>query len=1667
MSMTVQLPPALRDRLAAAARRVRLLRALRGLSWLVLALAVGASAAVLADWATGGLPAALRGVHLAAWLALGGAIALITLIRPLFRPLDPADLACAIEDKHPELAERLTSSVELAQHTGEGNGSPALIALLVQETEARSRPVDFRAGLARRSTLALAGVASLVALAALAPAAVAPTQYGLLVKRFLLPAATPAALPEFDITTTPPGYAAVGRPLDLEATITQLGRAPLPARATLVLIANGTETRQAMYPVEGQPGTYRHGHRVAGDFSYRVEAGNASSATHEVRAIAPVELAADSPVITVTPPTYARKTVEPATLHGLVGLGALKHSEIAFTFRFTRPAVAAELVWTHPGEKPRVERKPLALSPDRTSATLTLPAIGDGTYRVRFEAEQGVATELDGGTVAVKADEPPVMVKFLGEEKSRPARPYDRLPVEARLADDVGVVEAEVLYRKRGETAFTAVKMTLEGADPREALARHTLALAGKVKEGDVLEYKVRFRDGLPPALGGPHVVEYPADRWLEVEIVKQAGSLAEQAARQQRDRVNDKLAKIRAEVLAEQRATYKLRSESRVYDNLTEGQQKSLAALKEQNARVQKALRELAAEAAGVPELERLAEQMRQLASGEMARAGEELDKAGKKREVSDTRDDAFIAADKHLEDALKKLDALRKENERLAQARMDRAKVEELADRQKALAEKAEALAADAPKGEVDQLRKEQGEVAEELRRLTENSPELRKALEAARAAQAKQAADEARALAEAQRDLAAASGEAERKREAARLAEVAKRQQALAERARQLGEQGPRQQKADDAGKAAQSLRDGETDRALSEQDRAAQQLDRMAGNFEQAARAAKDPREAARQLAKWEEDLARRTREEANRPKPDRPLAERLKEVAAEQKALRQAAEKLSLPENRRAAEADRKKAVAALERAEQQLAKGDANAAAKEMDRARQALADAAAKLPTLAERQQQARRQVEQLRRDQEALGRQAGEAAKDEKAGAKKLADAEKKQKALAERLGKLDAAGEEARKERAQEALRRAGEDLKQGRRDDVGASQEAARRELQRLAEALAGQRPADERAADLARRQRELAERADKLAGDPKAEQAKKDDVREAQRRLADEAKGLDAKDAPATKRDASEAAKRAADQAGKDATGKESRQAMRDAAKKLEDLARAMKGQETDAEKARRLADRQAAEAGRAEKDQGAAQKRQRELADEAKGLRGGAQAKDEKRKAQEALDRAANAKGDKERGQAQKEAEKALRDLSDKLAKGQPGERMPADRKMAGEEDKGRAEQARQLAREQRELREQTRRQAEQGQAERRADAEKRDNPAGKLAREQEDIARQAARLARDVAREQGAKAPTAQQAQKTNEAAKQAARDLQAGRLDRAAEQGKQTADGLRQLADDLARTPRGKDQGKVDPLQQARELRQRQEAVNKGLEPLRGDAAAQRAQQRERQGDLAKQADALRERLDRMAQPQGASPQAQAQARDAAEQARQARDAMRQAETQGRQGNQGETQRQREQAAQALDRAAKRAEGAAQQAQQAAGEGQPRAGESLQQARGQMNQARDQLGKGQPGQARQSMQQAAGQLDRAAREMGPQGDRQGQPRPNGEPGRDGMKPGGTPDNDPTRRPDAAQLKRWGELPGELQSKVLQEMKAKYGEDYARLIKLYFEQIADTKKSR
>ncbi len=1503
MSTVAGLPPTVRAKLADAARHLRFLRLVRGLSLLVAVLALAGGAALLAD-AVFELPAFVRLGLLAAWGLLAVAFAVFGLVLPQCRRLDPETLAAVVEEKYPDLGERLTSAVELAETTDQANGSPALIALLIEETETRTRRLDFSGAVPARHAWSFAAVAvTLLALVG-APAAVDPERFVGLGTRFLMPWQGAARGPAFALAVTPgDAVAARGRPLTFAAAVEPLRKdVALPTTATLVLTDTaGTVTRHRMVADCSDAFSFALA-KVPGDFAYAVEAGGEASDSFQVRAVEPVELASESPTITVTPPKYAQGSVETQTVRGLADLAALQHSQVAFAFRFTRPAAGARLRWTARSERrdeaAETRILPLELSDDRLSARAGLPAVANGTYRVVLEAEEGVTTELDARSLTVQVDKPPAFLKVGGHEDLKAVLPYDRVPVDVHVADDIAVDKAEIEYRVNNGPP-RAEPIALEGRGTREAKGHHLFALAGRVKEGDEIAYRIRAADNrrVPEAKLDPQVIYHPAEGWRRLKVANQAQPLREQEILAQRDSLSRKLEAIKADLEKEQRGLYKLKQESRGREALDKQQAKDLQALEKDNRGVEEALHDVAREAEQAPALQPLADRARDVADREVHDASQDL-RGAETAKKADERSERLKKADAEVAAALARLEALRKENERAAQERLDQARLEMAAERQQNLAERAAELAAKDPvrdpsaKPDAEQLRREQADLANDLQRLADQSEAVKNALDAARAEQARKLGERAEDLAKAQRDVADARRATEQKRQDDKLGDLARRQQELAERAAKLAEETKSAAQAaraaplkpEETRKATEALKRGDASEALKRQDQAARDLDQLAGNLDRAAELGRDPREAARQLARLQDTLQKRAAEEAKKTDAKTPLAQRLQEMRGEEEAIRKAAEGLSLPPRNAQAQQERAEATRQATKATEALRQGDAAQAQERLEKSRKALDRLADQLPTLAQRQQQARQEIAEIRKQQDEVTKQAEKAlkaAEKDNAGtpekkaeaARKLDEVARRQADVAERLGKMDAANEEARQKRALESLQKARADLKDAPPKDVGASQAEAKRQLERLSQALNGQKP----------------------VADPKAEAPKPG--------LPNRAQG----------------------------------------------------------EQARQLA------------------KQQREL---------------------------------------REATEKAL---------GRPVEAAkPADEKTLAE-----------------------------------------------LKGAQQEIAKRANELAQGVGKEQGPKSEPGQQASQAAQSAKQTSDRLQAGALSQAKQSGQQSAEGLRQLARQMAQTPRGQnaDPHAPDPVQQARDLAKRQEEVNRRLEPLAEDTALQRKQQQERQQQLRDEAGQLMQDLNRAARQMNRTPQAQQSAQQAANSSQQAQGSMQQAQEQDRQGNQSRTNQMQNQAAQALDQAARQALRAGQQ--MAAGKPensgpQGQAGQSLQQAQGQMSQAQQQLGQGQAQGAQGSMQGAAQSLQQAAQAMaqGQPSRQPGKPGQPSKPGEAGADAGGLPDLS-ALNPELKKYagKRWGDLPGELRTKVLQDMEARYGDDYARRIKLYFEQLAETRK--
>jgi hypothetical protein len=684
---------------------------------------------------------------------------------------------------------------------------------------------------------------------------------------------------------------------------------------------------------------------------------------------------ADSPLISVTPPTYASATIPVERIHEIADLSPLQHSQMEFFFRFNRPAVAARVHLTTQNEtdKPRAGAKPQAmdeatvektldmeLSADRREARLDLSAPSDATYRVVLEAEHGVLTELDPRKLSVKLDQPPKFSQVSGADEAKEINPYDQIPLEITLTDDVGIHSAEAEYRvNKGPSAFEPIP--LNGKGTQQATAKHRFSMAGKVRDGDEFAYRLKATDNrrVPEHGLEPNVTYFPAEtesgkpRWRTLKVAQKAPPLGQKDVIARRDDINRRLEAIKEDLLKEQRGIYKLRMESRYQSNLMPDQVEDLRQFRRDGRDIEKAIRELARTAAESPNFQPLARRAQDVADREMQNAAQNLRQAELPSEPQ-PRDQELRNADRELSTAIRRLEAMHHEADRLAQQRLDQLNLENLANRQDQLAEEAvEQIMRDPVKQpatpeDLRKLQQNQNELANDLQKQIEQSPDLRQALESIRSEQTKALAERARELAHSQRDLNRASSESQKQQNRDKLAELARKQRDLAERAERLAKESRQPAEKtntkplnpDSARQAAESLQKGEAAQAMRRQERTAQELDRMAQDLDKAGEQGRQ-REAARQLAERQEKLRQRVAEVTQKNDPKQ--ADHLKELEREQKAIQQAAEKLPIPPDNGPAQVDRAQATERASKAAEALQKADAAKADSRMTQSRQAL----------------------------------------------------------------------------------------------------------------------------------------------------------------------------------------------------------------------------------------------------------------------------------------------------------------------------------------------------------------------------------------------------------------------------------------------------------------------------------------------------------------------------------------------------------------------------------------------------------------------------------------------------------------------------------------------------------------------------------------------------
>ncbi|MDB5310991.1 MAG: hypothetical protein JWO38_5193 [Gemmataceae bacterium] len=1683
------LPPALEDRLAALAARVRRLQLARGVCRVIASLLLSAVAIVLLDAACQ-LSVTCRCILQVGWLGLGGFLGWQLVVRPWQSEIPLEEIARQVEGRFPGLGERLLTVVGLREDADPANGSPQLIASLARDTEIRTRTMDFAQVAPVRPVAQLAVATGAVLVAVLIASATIPGT-GVELRRVGMPWHRQAIVAPFEVVVAsgdpvvrrgdPVTLTAYLRPTDPTAT--------LPDAAVLVFRDDpGGPERKLPMTGDGTAAFHATRPTVVTDFEYHVEVGPAASEWHTVRVADPVDLT-DQTAAEIAPPPYAAGLATKSAA-GLTDLDGLQFSTATIRLRFTRPAESAVLEWRPDGRAPSevADVIPVDLVPDRTGGAATFRMKANGVLRVVLVNEPGprrYRTEI-AIPVRTAVDTPPRFEQVSGvTTQPRSVRPGEQVPVGLVAADDVGVGAAELEYAVGAEPGKTVrIPIPLTGADAPQAEGRLLFALAGKGREGETIRFRVRVRDNrrVEDEKLGPQEAVYPPTGWAELRLSESAPPLDRQEIFGQRDGVRSGLSTALREVKATHAEVDALRTDTAGRSPLPVDHAVRLTGTRERARKAAALLHDAARDAALTPELRPLAADVHDVADRPLRGAEDALRKATADNPAD--RQAALGDALAHLADTAARIEEILRRNDQLAQDRLDRRRLEALAADQTAVAEKAKP-GSDVPP---DALLKAQRDLLDRLTKLFGESDSLKGGADAAAGREVTRLAAEAKALAALIRDLDAASDRLAADLRRSLLDQLAREQSGFAGRAagflarldtaaRLAGVAPP---KPDDFRRVADLLAQDRLVDALTELEQLAQALDRTAGEFEKWAGERQDPKAAARQIARWQDDL--RTRfEAATRDTPFEKLPQPIKGAfGAEQLAVLRAVERLKLSPDAGVA-ALRDTAVLHLRMAVKRV-DADGTGAAAAMKNAVETLTRLAETIPTAAERLARTRPELDKIRVEQDSIIAAADQILRppDRPAPtpqviqvvAQKLAPVRARQLKLTDRLAGLDCPGVEPRQARAGVALKAAAADLKTGLPYDSAASLAWAKRELDRLREAGDGLPAADDRADELARKQIAIVEGLAALGDRPTVKQW--EPLVAAQNDVFRQVALLAAPESPVLLHDAGEAVKLAEAAFRDGSKPEEMRRRARAAADALAALATRLNGRESDRDRVGRLADnrRQAVCNGRKLAGRpfnpDASSEARRQLTREVEELthtRVGAAGQLVKRKVLDSYARL-QMKTEPDRQTAdQKQLAEALDELVEIMTDVEltttpagAADRLDPDPADGFLPSKLFADILREMARQQRVVRERANSLGNDVASRLRPAAV---NPLAPLEERQRVLAGAVAGFNRTLT---GGKEPgAADEAGKAAEAARLAADRLTVGQVRPAKEAAEIAAQRLRQMT-----PPAGsRSWGKL-----ATELAIRQEAILNELIGLIDDPAAAAAQQKAQQEALARKAFELAHLLDLAAKntpPGGPAGQALA---DAAGLARRAETMLADAAKKAADGMPADAAKLRAAAEQSLRQAAEKA--------MAAGPAPPAtnpppdpssgaSGEAALEAERAMRQAVDGLGpKGDPGAAERAMRRAVDALTRAARAAG---NSPNPPPPDGRPG-PGMKSTGntgagagptTPGELTPERIESI-AKSWGDLPGEVKTKFVQDLQARYGEDYARSIKHYFEQLAERK---
>lgn len=736
------------------------------------------------------LPSAVRLILLLVVLSAAAVAGWRRLLQPLLSRVPDDELAAAVDLSFPDLQESLATllSVEPGRTPSGDPGSAVMRRHLVESVTGRLQSVQSDRVVSQRSTWRRVGVAGSVLVLALVPVLMWPAASRDLLQRLLVPFANTGTVSNLyfdvpdadrvvaigsDVSFTAIPHWRTGEGHEIPTDVVVQLRAQSGLRDELTASWNELSSEfVAVLP------------DIRQSLDYRIRGGGTETRWFTLQAEeAPRIVGA---VLEATPPAYTGRAVD---VHdGIVGdTTVFERSELVFSVFFSKPVTDITMV-QHDWQPISTERVvdelpdlppvgtaadgepshvvgPFAVSEDGRAAEFRFPALGSGRFEFRATDEWGLTNPAEPERVLIVEEDQPPQLRVSGIQDGLALRPDDVLPLDCRVADDIGVDALELYFRRNDEAERIRPANGFERGGRSVDWSFRLKLDEFDVTDGDTVTVRVRAADERP--VPEPNVVWQGP--WT-VRIDDAAEAIGKQPLDNDTQRMLDELRQL--EEALRQDASDVRELKNRVWKNWDAAARDQVGQLSEKEQQQGRQLQRAADQVAQHPLMQDQAGQVRDVGQRVAEQIPEPLDAAqeSERGDAAEQLQEAARELDRSVQDLRKAIDEI----ETIARVEQELAELNRLALEAEQLADTADQLQQQRESGvpeagqspdefqeqlqqQGEQLESDRQQLQQDLDGLLQRQQEL---LESARRAQQEQLADiadRARQLAEQERRIA----------------------------------------------------------------------------------------------------------------------------------------------------------------------------------------------------------------------------------------------------------------------------------------------------------------------------------------------------------------------------------------------------------------------------------------------------------------------------------------------------------------------------------------------------------------------------------------------------------------------------------------------------------------------------------------------------------------------------------------------------------------------------------------------------------------------------------------------------------------------------------------------------------------------------------------------